>query len=62
MSKNNKTVSPNEIPSELLKLLSNKGTAAHEKLLNKTYEMGQYPVSSLHQLLFLYSKRMLLKM
>lgn len=44
-SKNNKAApaGPDEIPSELLKLLDERGIAALHKLFNRIYNMGLYP-------------------
>lgn len=41
--KNNKTPGPDEIPSELIKLLDDRGIAVLWRLFNKVYETGQYP-------------------
>jgi len=42
-SKNNKTAGPDEIPSEILKLLDERGITALHKMFNIIYETGHYP-------------------
>ena len=41
--KNNKSVGPDGIPSEILKLLDEKGIAALHKIFNIVYDTGHYP-------------------
>lgn len=42
-AKNNKAVGPDEIPSELLKLMDERGIDALHRLFNKIYDTGSYP-------------------
>lgn len=42
-SKNNKANGPDEIPSEILKLLDKRGITVLHKIFNTIYETGQYP-------------------
>lgn len=42
-SKNNKAAGPDEVPSEILKLLDDRGITALHKVFNTIYETGHYP-------------------
>ncbi|XP_011174808.3 craniofacial development protein 2 [Solenopsis invicta] len=42
-AKTNKATGPDEVPSELLKLLDEKGLALPQKIFNKIYDTGIYP-------------------
>lgn len=42
-SKNNKATRPDEVPTELLKLMNDEGIAALQNIFNKIYDTGLYP-------------------